>query len=94
MERSDSIVSPQVLVWQNQEKRENKHTKFTLPYHRVSEDMDIETLQDGQHIALETVQELTIQLARAQSHAWNIAKRTLEGHYPRLRPAMVWQWNE
>ena len=38
-------------------------------------DMDIETLQDRQYTALETVQELTIQLARAQSHAWNIAKR-------------------
>mgnify|MGYP000503655979 CR=1 FL=1 len=38
MERSDSIVSPQVvLVWQNQEKRENKDTKITLPYRRVSE---------------------------------------------------------
>jgi hypothetical protein len=37
--------------------------------------MDIETLQDRQHIALETAQELTIKLARAQSYAWNIAKR-------------------
>jgi hypothetical protein len=37
MERGDSIVSPQVLVWQNQEKRENKDTKITLPYRRVSE---------------------------------------------------------
>ena len=37
--------------------------------------MDIETLQDRQYIALETVQELTIKLAQAQSYAWNIAKR-------------------
>ena len=37
--------------------------------------MDIETLQDRQYTALETVQELTIKLAQAQSHAWNIAKR-------------------
>ena len=29
-ERGDSIVSPQVLAWQNQEKRENKDTKITM----------------------------------------------------------------
>ena len=38
-------------------------------------DMDIETLQDRQYMALETVQELTLKLARAQSYAWCIAKR-------------------
>ena len=37
--------------------------------------MDLETLQDQQYTAFETVQELTIKLAQAQSHAWNIAKR-------------------
>ena len=63
-------------------------------------DMDIETLQDRQYIALETVQELTIKLARAQSYAWNIAKRikTMRenpgGTLPQLRPAMAWQWSE
>ena len=38
-------------------------------------DMDIETLQDRQYMALETVQELTLKLARPQSYAWCIAKR-------------------
>ena len=37
--------------------------------------MDIETLQAHQYMALETVQELTNQLARAQSHAWSLTKR-------------------
>ena len=36
-ERGDSIVSTQVLVWQNQITREHRDTKFTLPYQRVSE---------------------------------------------------------
>ena len=51
-------------------------------HHEDYRNMDLETLQEQQFTALETVQELTVklvqaqsQLVQAQSHAWNIAKR-------------------
>ena len=51
-------------------------------HHEDYKSMDLETLQEEQFTALETVQELTVklvqaqsQLVQAQSHAWNIAKR-------------------
>jgi hypothetical protein len=51
--------------------------------------MDMDTLQECQYTAIVDLQQLTVQLARAQSRVWHIAKRikTMREHQRGLEPS-------